>query len=59
MAYNEGVPLEQIAMITSHSDVSKMKPYYTVLTKATDKVIDAVDRVGNKEETKKPKKKGK
>lgn len=45
MAYNEGVPLEQIAMITSHSDVSKMKPYYTVLTKSTDKVIDAIDKI--------------
>lgn len=44
MAYNEGIPLEQIAMITSHSDVSKMKPYYTVLTKTTDKVIDAIDK---------------
>ena len=50
MAYNEGIPLEQIAMITSHSDVSKMKPYFTVLTKSTDKVIDAIDRAGKKDE---------
>ena len=57
MAYNEGIPLEQIAMITSHSDVSKMKPYYTVLTKSTDKVIDAIDRVGEKKTKKKTKKK--
>lgn len=58
MAYNEGIPLEQIAMITSHSDVSAMKPYYTVLTKSTDKVIDAIDRVGKqqKKKTKKDKK---
>lgn len=51
MAYNEGVPLEQIAMITSHSDVSKMKPYYTVLTKTTDKIIDAIDRLGAKKDS--------
>lgn len=57
MAYNEGIPLEQIAMITSHSDVSKMKPYYTVLTKSTDKVIDAIDRVGEKKPKKKANKK--
>ena len=44
MAYNNGIPLEQIAMITSHSDVSKMKPYFAVLTKSTDKVIDAIDK---------------
>lgn len=50
MAYNEGIPLEQIAMITSHSDVSKMKPYFTVLTKSTDKVIDAIDRAGKTDE---------
>ena len=30
-------------MITSHSDVSKMKPYLKVLPGATDKVIDALD----------------
>lgn len=60
MAYNEGIPLEQIAMITSHSDVSKMKPYYTVLTKSTDKVIDAIDRVGvKKTKSKKAKTKAK
>ena len=50
LAYNEGIPLEQIAMITSHSDVSKMKPYFTVLTKSTDKVIDAIDRAGKTDE---------
>ena len=44
MAYNNGIPLEQIAMITSHSNPSGMKPYSTVLTKATDKVIDAIDK---------------
>ena len=45
LAYNSGVPLERIAMITSHSDVSKMKPYIKVLTQSTDKVIDAIDDI--------------
>ena len=44
MAYNNGIPLEQIAMITSHSDTSAMKPYFAILTKSTDKVIDAIDK---------------
>ena len=44
MAYNNGIPLDQIAMITSHSDVATMKPYFAVLTKSTDKVIDAIDK---------------
>ena len=56
MAYNEGVSLDDIAKITSHSDVAKMKPYITVLTKSTDKVIDAIDSAsGSKKKSKKKK----
>ncbi len=43
LAYNAGIPLERIAMITSHGDISRMKPYFTIQTKSTDKVIDAID----------------
>ena len=41
LAYSKNVPLERISMITSHSKLQNMKPYYAVLTSATDKVIDA------------------
>ncbi len=43
LAHAAGSTLDEIAMITSHSDVSKMKPYLKVLPGATDKVIDALD----------------
>lgn len=43
LAHASGSTLDEIAMITSHSDVSKMKPYLKVLPGATDKVIDALD----------------
>lgn len=43
LAYAAGSTLDEIAAITSHSDVSKMKPYLKVLPGATDKVIDALD----------------
>lgn len=59
MAFNNGIPLEQIAMITSHSDISQMKPYFAVLTKTTDKVIDAIDKKPQKEKTPKGKTKKK
>lgn len=44
-AMNEGVTLDMIAMITSHSDVNAMKPYIKANTRGTDKVIDAMDNV--------------
>lgn len=45
MAANEpNITLNDVLKITSHSDISKMKPYYTTLTKSTDKVIDAIDK---------------
>lgn len=43
LAHASGSTLDEIAMITSHSDVTKMKPYLKVLPGATDKVIDALD----------------
>lgn len=44
VAMNEGVSLELIAAITSHSDFNAMKPYIKANTKGTDKVIDAFDK---------------
>ena len=45
MAQTKGASLEQIAKITSHSGVSKMKPYVSISKDSTDKVIDALDKV--------------
>ena len=55
MAYNEGVSLDLIALVTSHNDVKAMKPYLKATSKGSDKVIDAIDRATDT----KPKKKGK
>ena len=43
-AMNEGVSLDNIALITSHSDVNAMKPYIRINTKGTDMVIDAINK---------------
>ena len=43
-AMNEGMPLDIIALITSHSDVSAMKPYIKANTRGTDMIIDAIDK---------------
>ncbi len=43
LAHAAGSTLDEIALITSHADVSKMKPYLKVLPGATDKVINALD----------------
>ena len=43
-ALNEGMPLDIIALITSHSDVSAMKPYIKANTRGTDMIIDAIDK---------------
>jgi len=42
-AMNEGISLDLIALITSHSDVKAMKPYIKMNSKGTDLVIDAID----------------
>ncbi len=44
-ALNEGISLDVIALITSHSDVSAMKPYIKANTRGTDKVIEAIDKI--------------
>ena len=43
LAHANGSTLDEIAMITSHSDVTKMQQYLKVLPEATDKVIDAIE----------------
>ena len=42
-ALNEGVELDLIAQITSHSDVEVMRPYIASTRKGKQKVIDALD----------------
>ena len=44
VAMNEGVSLELIAAITSHSDFNAMRPYIKANKKGTDKVIEAFDK---------------
>lgn len=43
-AYNEGVPLDLIALVTSHNDVKAMKPYLKATSVGADKVIAAIDK---------------
>lgn len=47
-AMNEGVSLDLIALITSHSDVKAMKPYIKANTRGTDAVIAAIDKSSTK-----------
>ena len=56
-AMNEGVSLDIIAIITSHADISAMKPYIRANTRGTDKVIEAIDKTTIKKTTKKGTKK--
>jgi integrase len=56
-AMNEGVTLDVIALITSHSDVSAMKPYIKANTRGTDAVIKAIDKTIEKKTKKKGSKK--
>ena len=42
-ALNEGIELDLIAQITSHSDVEAMRPYIASTRKGKQKVIDALD----------------
>jgi hypothetical protein len=48
---NEGIPLDLIALITSHSDVKAMKPYIRMNTKGADKVIAALDKASKDQES--------
>ena len=43
-AMNEGIDLELISAITSHSVLASMKPYVKANRRGTDLVIDAIDR---------------
>ena len=43
-AVNEGVDLELIALITSHSALATMKPYIKANRRGSDLVIDAINR---------------
>ena len=42
-ALNEGIELDLIAQITSHSDVEVMRPYIASTRKSKQKVVDALD----------------
>ena len=42
-ALNEGIELDLIAQITSHSDVEAMRPYIASTRKGKQKVVDALD----------------
>ncbi len=42
-ALNEGIELDLIAQITSHSDVEVMRPYIASTRKGKQKVVDALD----------------
>ena len=42
-ALNEGVDLQTIALLTSHSDLKAMQPYVQLHSKGKDRVIDAID----------------
>lgn len=43
MALNEGIDLQTIALLTSHSDLKAMQPYTRLHNKGKNKVIDAID----------------
>lgn len=42
-ALNEGIELDLIAQITSHSDVEAMRPYIASTRKGKQKVVDVLD----------------
>lgn len=45
--YNEGVPLDLIMLITSHSDVKAMKPYLKGNLKGSNRVIEALNKASH------------
>ena len=55
-AMNEGVSLDMIALITSHSDVNAMKPYIKANLRGADAVIKALDKASDKSKKKGSKK---
>lgn len=48
-ALNEGVDLELISLITSHSTIATMKPYIKANKRGSDLVIDAINRASTEE----------
>ena len=46
-AYNKGVPLDLIMLITSHSDVKAMKPYLKGNLKGSNRVIEALNKASH------------
>lgn len=44
MAYNEGVSLDLIALVTSHSDIRAMRPYLKATPKGSQMAVDAFER---------------
>lgn len=48
-AMNEGIPLDTIALLTSHSDVKAMKPYIKLNSIGTKAVIDAIDKATDRQ----------
>lgn len=51
-ALNEGMSLDLVSLITSHSDVAAMKPYIKMNTRGTDKVIAAINAATSDEKSK-------
>lgn len=47
-AFNEGIELNNIALVTSHSDFKSMMPYITVNSTGASKVINAIDEADRK-----------
>lgn len=43
-AYNAGVPIDLIAMVTSHSDMRAMRPYLKATPKGSQMAVDAFER---------------
>lgn len=45
LALNNGVPLDKVAMITSHSEIKAMQPYLKLTNKGKEEVIDALSNL--------------
>ena len=43
-AHNAGVPIDLIAMVTSHSDMKAMRPYLKATPKGSQMAVDAFER---------------
>ena len=43
-AYNEGISIDLIAMVTSHSDMRAMRPYLKATPKGSQMAVDAFEK---------------